>query len=227
MQYFCGTTHFEHHFPFDPSDFVHFRKRMREEGIEKIFTYTALIHGKNAREKQVLSHTTVQENNTTFPTDAKLAKRVIEKCKRLAQETGVEQRQTYTRVSKQLLRDTFNPKHPKRAAKARKAGKKLRTIAGRLVRELERGLLPEQLNTYWDTLDLYGRVIGQKRSDRDKIYSIHKFFTACIAKGKAYKQYEFGNKIRLFTTSKTLIITSIKAFEGNPHDGKTIGPLLE
>ena len=227
MQYFCGMTHFEHHFPCDPSDFVHFRKRMGEEGIEKIFTYSVLIHGKNAREKQVLSDTTVQENNTTFPTDAKLAKRVIDKCNRLAKETGVEQRQTYARVSKRLLRDTFNPKHPKRAAKARKAGKKLRTIAGRLVRELERGLLPEQLNAYRDTLDLYGRVIGQKRSDRDKIYSIHKFFTACIAKGKAHKQYEFGNKIGLFTTSKTLIITAIKAFEGNPHDGKTIGPLLE
>jgi transposase, IS5 family len=227
MQYFCGMTHFEHHFPCDPSDFVHFRKRIGEQGVEKIFRYSVLIHGKNAQERQVLSDTTVQENNTTFPTDAKLAKRVIDKCNRLAQETGVEQRQTYTRVSKQLLRDTFNGKHPKRAAKARKAGKKLRTIAGRLVRELERGLSPEQLNTYREKLDLYGRVISQKRSDKDKIYSIHKFFTACIAKGKAHKQYEFGNKIGLFTTSKTLIITAIKAFEGNPHDGKTIGPLLE
>ena len=27
MQYFCGYSHFEHHFPCDPSDFAHFRKR--------------------------------------------------------------------------------------------------------------------------------------------------------------------------------------------------------
>ncbi len=26
MQYFCGEAHFQHHFPCDPSDFVHFRK---------------------------------------------------------------------------------------------------------------------------------------------------------------------------------------------------------
>ena len=35
MQYFCGGTHFEHKFPFDPSDFVHFRKRIGEKGVEK------------------------------------------------------------------------------------------------------------------------------------------------------------------------------------------------
>ena len=52
-------------------------------------------------------------------------------------------------------------------------------------------------------------------------------FTACIAKGKAHKQYEFGNKVGLTTTFKTLIITVIKSFEGNPHDSKTIAPLLD
>ena len=28
MQYFCGETIFQHRFPCDPSDFVHFRKRI-------------------------------------------------------------------------------------------------------------------------------------------------------------------------------------------------------
>lgn len=227
MQYFCGMTHFEHQFPCDPSDFVHFRKRIGEEGIEKIFKYSVLIHGEKAQEKQVLSDTTVQENNTTFPTDAKLAKRIIDKCNQLAEQTGVNQRQSYARVSKQLMRDTFNPKHPKRLVKARKAGKKLKTIAGRLIRELQRELSPEQLALHQDMLNFYGQIINQKRTDKDKIYSIHKPFTSCIAKGKAHKQYEFGNKVGLLTTSKTLIITAIKAFEGNPHDSKTIEPLLE
>ncbi len=227
MQCFCGKTHFEHKFPCDPSDFVHFRKRIGEDGVEKIFTYSVLIHGEKAHEKQVLSDTTVQENNTTFPTDAKLAKRVIDKCNTLAQSSAIKQRQSYIRVSKQLVRDTFNPKHPKRVVKARKAGKKLKTIAGRLIRELERELNPEQLALHQENLDFYKQIIGQKRSDKNKIYSIHKPFTSCIAKGKAHKQYEFGNKVGLFTTTKTLIITAIKAFEGNPHDSKTIEPLLE
>jgi hypothetical protein len=30
FQYFCGGVFFEHKFPFDPSDFVHFRKRVGE-----------------------------------------------------------------------------------------------------------------------------------------------------------------------------------------------------
>ena len=152
MQCFCGMAHFEHKFPCDPSDFVHFRKRIGEDGVEKIFTYSVLIHGEKAHEKQVLSDTTVQENNTTFPTDAKLAKRVIDKCNTLAKSSAIKQRQSYIRVSKQLVRDTFNPKHPKRVVKARKAGKKLKTIAGRLIRELERELNPEQLALHQENL---------------------------------------------------------------------------
>ena len=99
MQYFCGMGHFEHRFGCDPSDFVHFRKRITEEGIEKIFAYSVLLHGKNAREKIVLSDTTVAENNTTFPTDAKLAKKIINKANEIAKREDVAQRQSYTRTS--------------------------------------------------------------------------------------------------------------------------------
>jgi len=226
MQYFCGMAHFEHKFPCDPSDFVHFRKRIGAQGVEKIFTYSVLLHGKSAFETQTLSDTTVVENNTTFPTDAKSAKRIIDKCNAIATKEGLKQRQTYVRTAKQLLRDTHNRKHPKRRKKALKADRKLKTIAGRLVRELERILEPSTLKCYENELNLYHRILQQKRTDKDKIYSIHKPFTACIAKGKIHKQYEFGNKVGLITTSKTLIITAIKSFTGNPHDSKTIEPLL-
>lgn len=70
-------------------------------------------------------------------------------------------------------------------------------------------------------------MLAQKQKDKHKIYSLHKLFTSCIAKGKAHKPFEFGNKIGLTTTYKSLIITSIKSFQGNPHDSKTIEPLLE
>ena len=226
MQYFCGMVHFEHKFPCDPSDFVHFRKRIGEQGVEKIFAYSVLLHGKVALESQTLSDTTVAENNTSFPTDAKLAKRIIDKCNAIASKKGIEQRQTYVRTSKQLLRETHNRKHPKRRKKALKADRKLKTIASRLVRELERKLSPENLESYQEELDLYHQILNQKRTDKDKIYSIHKPFTACIAKGKAHKQYEFGNKVGLIANSKNLIITAIKSFTANPHDSKTIEPLL-
>ena len=226
MQYFCGMAHFEHKFRCDPSDFVHFRKRIGEQGVEKIFTYSVLLHGKPALEAQALSDATVAENKTTFPTDAKSAKRIIDKCSAIATKEGVRQPQAHVRTAKQLLRDTHNRKHPKRRKKALKADRKLKTIAGRLVRESERTLGPSTLKRHEEELNLYHRTLQQKRTDKDKIYSIHKPFTACIAKGKAHKQYEFGNKAGLMTTSRTLIITAIKSFTGNPHDSKTIGPLL-
>jgi len=227
MQYFCGSSHFEHRYPCDPSDFVHFRKRIGTEGIEKIFTYSASLHGKEATSKMVLSDTTVQENNTAFPTDAKLAKRIIDKSNTIAEQEDITQRQTYVRISKQLLRDTYNSAHVSRKKKAKKAGRKLKTIAGRLLRELERKLPEEVLETYEEEIALYKAVLEQKRTDKEKIYSLHKPFTACIAKGKAHKQYEFGNKVGIMVNPKSLVIVGVQSFVGNPHDSKTIAPLLD
>lgn len=225
MQYFCGQAYFEHSFPFDPSGFVHFRKRIGEAGIEKIFVYSVALHGEKVKEDMVLSDTTVQENNTSYPTDSKLAKKILEQCNKIAKKEGIKQRQTYTRVSKRLLRATYNRKHPKRAKKAKASEKKLKTIAGRLIRELER-LLKDKLVDYQADLELYKQVLAQKRRDKNKIYSLHKPYTTCIAKGKAHKQYEFGNKIGIVTGAKSLVILGVTAFEGNPHDSKTIEPLL-
>lgn len=227
MQYFTGSAYFEHRFPCDPSDFVHFRNRIGEAGIEKIFFYSIQIHGKDAKSTMVLSDTTVQENNTTFPTDAKLAKKIIDKCNSIAQREGINQRQTYLRVSKQLLRDTHNSQHPKRRKKAKKAQKKLRTYAGRLLRELQRELTPQLLSFYKDQLEMYQQVINQKRGDSNKVYSLHKPFTCCIAKGKAHKQYEFGNKVGLVINPKSLIVMAINSYEGNPHDSNTIESLID
>ena len=227
MQYFCGEAHFRHSFPCDPSDFVHFRGRIGEEGIEKIFAYSVRLHGDQVWNKMVLSDTTVQENNTTYPTDAKLSKKIIDKCNTMAEKYGVDQRQSYVRVSKQLVRDTYNGHHPRRKKKAVKAVGKLKTIAGRQVRELERKLDGQTLEKHRHELELYKQVLSQQRNTKDKIYSLHKSFTACIAKGKAHKQYEFGNKIGLMLNPKVMVITAIDAFSGNPHDSNTIEPLLE
>ena len=227
MQYFCGETFFQHKFPFDPSDFVHFRKRIGEQGTEKILGYTARLHGKDAEEKTVVSDTTVQGNNTEFPTDARMYLQIIEKCNAIAKEQGIKQRQTYTKISKNLMRETHNAKHPKRRKKAVKATKKLGTIAGRLVRELERGLADRMTDELREVLDLLNRAMLRDRDQKDKIYSLHKPHTACIAKGKAHQMYEFGNKVGLISTAKTQIILAIQAFPGNPNDGHTVEPLLE
>lgn len=230
FQHFCGGVFFEHKFPFDPSDFVHFRNRVGEEGIEKIFAYSVKLHGCNVAKKSkfVLSDTTVQENNTTFPTDAKLCKKVIDRCNKIADKEGIKQRQRYTYESKQLVRDTYNGQHPKRVKKARKAKKRLKTIANTQLRELGRKMSEKQKMQYAIDFELYNRAVNQQKNDKDKVYSLHKPFTRCIAKGKPHKQYEFGNKVGLVTTGKKgrKIITAIMTFTENIFDGHTIEPLL-
>ena len=234
MQYFCGMRCFQHRFPFDPSDLVHFRKRIGEAGFEKIFEYSVQMHREepgaaDAVGKWHLSDTTVQENATTFPTDAKLYKKVIDGCNRIAKKSGIKLRRSYVRESKQLLRDSYNGKHPKRMKKAKKARKRLKTIANAQIRDLQRKMSPNLVQAYQDKLALYYRVCNQQPKDHDKVYSLHKPFTRCISKGKAHKQYEFGNKVGIIVTGNKgrKIITAVKAFIGNPYDGHTIEPLLE
>ncbi len=77
------------------------------------------------------------------------------------------------KASKELVRQTFNGKHPRRAQKAKKATSKLKTLAGRQVRELERKRDPQQKGPYQKELDRYQRVIDQQRFDQNKVVAIH------------------------------------------------------
>jgi len=109
---------------------------------------------------------------------------VIDHCNKIAENEGIKQRQRYTKVSKQMVRNTYNGKHPKRAKTARKSQRQLKTIAMRLIRDLERNFNEEQRAFYQPAIDLYTKVVNQKRGDKNKIYSIHKPFTRCLAKEK-------------------------------------------
>lgn len=124
-QYFTGEEFFQNRQPFDPSEFVHFRRRLKESGLEFLLSQTVALHPRAKFEKEVQIDTTVQEKNITFPTDAKLAKKVIDNCVKIAEREGVKQRQTYKRVSKQHLRDAYFGHHPKRMKKAVAARKKI------------------------------------------------------------------------------------------------------
>lgn len=221
-QYFTGEEFFQTKQPFDPSEFVHFRKRLKESGLEFLLSQSVSLHPKAKNEKEVQIDTTVQEKNITFPTDAKLAKKVIDNCVKIAEKEGVNQRQTYKRVAKQHLRDAYFGHHPKRKKKAVMARKKLRTIGLRVVRELERKLPLDLQKQYEGEFIVYKKVLTQERNTKDKIYSLHEPQTACIAKGKAHKAYEFGTKVAVVRGRNTGIITAVKRFSGNPHDSKTL-----
>ena len=194
FQFFTGETVFQWSFPCHPTDLVYFRKRIGEEGIKKIFQVSIDLHGKKAKEKEVLVDTTVQEKNITFPTDTKLYKRIIEHCVGIAKKERITLRQSYRRTTKKLLHAQRFRNHPKNRKKARAAQKKLKTIAGRLVRELERKLPASSLGRYSQEIALFQKIVAQKRNSTNKIYSIHEPQVYCISKGKDNKKYEFVSK---------------------------------
>lgn len=227
FQYFCGEAHFQWKQPCDPSDLVHFRKRIGADGIEKIFTQSVRIHGKQGQNKNINIDSTAQEKNITFPTDTKLRKKIIDKCVAIAKKENVELRQSYKRTVKKCLLQSRFSRHPKRRKQARAAQRKIKTIAARLVRELYRKLPEQTLSYHQNKLELFTRVLNQQIDDKDKIYSLHETEVSCIAKGKAHKPYEFGNKASIATTQSGNIIVAAVSFQGNPHDSKTLDKTLE
>ena len=226
FQFFSGESIFQWNFPCHPTDLVYFRKRIGEEGAEKIFQVSIELHGKRAQEKEVLVDTTVQEKNITFPTDTKLYKRIIEHCVSIAEKEAIELRQSYRRTVKKLMLAQRFRNHPKNRKKAVAAQRKLKTIAGRLVRELERKLPAASLGTYAQETGIFQRILEQKRNTTNKIYSIHEPQVYCISKGKDHRKYEFGSKASIVVTKNSGIIVGAVHFSKNIYDGHTLPDTL-
>ena len=229
-QYFCGASEFQWEAPCDPSDLVHFRNRLGNDGVEKILEVSIKIQGDKNQQglmKTVSVDTTAQEKNITYPTDVKLAKKIIEQCRKLARREGIELRQSYSRIVKELMLLQRFSHHPRNYKKAEKAKRKLKTIAGRLVREIGRKLPEERLDTYQEKLNIYQKVLLQKRHDQNKIYSLHEPQVACIAKGKAGKPFEFGSKVSVAMSKDRSMILGIVNYAGNPNDSKTLEDTLK
>lgn len=223
-QYLSGEKAYACGVPCEASDLVHFRNRIGAEGIELIFKESIRVNGKDGGEREATTDTTVQEKNITYPTDNKLHRKIIKKCIAIADKEDIELRQSYTRTVKKLLMEQRFRNHPKNKGRARKADRKVKTIAGRLVRELERKLAP---SVHQDTLLLFQKVLAQKKTDSNKIYSLHEPHTQCMSKGKEHKKYEFGSKVSIITTKKTGVIIGAINIEKNVHDSKTLQPALE
>ncbi len=226
-QFFSGETLFQWQFPCHPTDLVYFRKRIGEQGVKKILEVSIDLHGKKAKESEVLVDTTVQEKNITFPTDTKLYKRVIEHCVNIAMKEGITLRQSYKRTTKKLMLAQRFRNHPKNRKKALAAQRKLKTIAGRLVRELERKLPAASLLTYAGDIEIYQRILNQKKKSKNKIYSIHEPQVYCISKGKDHKKYEFGSKASIVMTKNSGIIVGAVSFSKNIYDGHTLPEALK
>ena len=223
-QYFSGEQVFASHPPCVPTELVEFRKRIGEDGIELIFKESIRVNGKDGQEKDATTDTTVQEKNITYPTDSKLHKKIIKHCKAIAEKENIELRQSYTWTIKNLTLLQRFRNHPKNHGKAKKADKKIKTIAGRLIRELERKL-PSEI-TYHVELEFYKKLLQQKRSDTQISYSIHEPHVQCISKGKEHKKYEFGSKVSIMATKNNGVIIGAINIPQNDYDAHTLEPAI-
>ena len=225
-QYFCGQLEFLPKEPCEASDLVHFRNRIGEEGMEVILAESIRVNTDHDNEDHfdtAFIDSTVQEKNITYPTDAKLHKKIIKNVLKIVHDNCLPLRQSYTRTLKGIYRSQRFRNHPKNRKKALKADRQLKTIAGRLVRELERNLGGRK--GYEKMFELYYRVLSQNRKSKNKVYSLHEPDVVCISKGKEHKQYEFGNKVSILRSWSGLILGACSL--RNEYDGHTIEKTLE
>ena len=229
-QYLSGMKFFEHRLPIDASSMTRWRKRIGEAGAQELLTETIeaglrLKLVKVSQLQRVNVDTTVQEKHVRFPTDARLYQRARERLVKQAKAEGVALRQSYVRIGKRLLFQQSRYAHAKQFRRARRETRKLRTILGRVIRDIERKALnpSEELASL---LKLGWRLYQQQRTDKNKLYSIHPPEVECIAKGKARKRYEFGCKVSLAVTSKGGWLLGARACPGNSYDGHTLKDTL-
>jgi IS5 family transposase len=226
-QYFCGMNEFQWQVPCDPSDLVYFRQRIGAAGVQRILKVTARLHGERAQETEVVVDTTVQEKNITHPTDTKLAHKIIRRCGKVADRNGVKLRRRYRKAVRQCVMAQRWRKDPKKRKTAHRALRKMKVIAGRLIRELERKLPETAREEQRENFALYRRVLKQKPPDREKIYSLHEPQVYCLSKGKERKKYEFGSKASVVMTKTHGVIVGAVAHAENLYAGDVLRPALQ
>ena len=158
-QYFSGEHSFQCTIPCVPTELIAFRKRIGETGLELILQESIRVNkppNDTPNIPLIISvDTTVQEKNITYPTDDKLYKKIIKKCWKIADKEGIDLRQSYTQTVKKLghLQRFKATKNGGKAA--RKASKRIKIIAGRLIRDIAHKLTLSRLGIYLPQLKLY------------------------------------------------------------------------
>jgi IS5 family transposase len=230
-QYFCGYDFLQWELPLDPSSLSRWRGRLGKEKLEQILKLTvkAGLDTKTIAKKdmeEVTVDTTVMPKHIAFPTDSRLLNKSRERLVKLAKKKGVPLRQNYNQVTKKLSWQISGYLHAKQMKRAAAAIKKMKTITGRVVRDIERKISGnEELQfVFKDELEKAHRLLNQTKTSKNKLYSLHEPDVECIAKGKARVRYEFGCKAGFIMTNKKGkdFILGASSFHGNPYDGHTL-----
>ena len=129
-------------------------------------------------------------------------------------------------LGKHLLMQQSRYAHARQFKRARRCQKKLHTLLGRVIRDIERKKEGRDYPVLDELLVRAKRIHAQQRADRNKLYSVHAPEVECISKGKAHKRYEFGVKVSVATTSKGGWHLGAMSCPGNPYDGHTLKDTL-
>src|SRR5215212_9982450 len=123
--------------------------------------------------------------------------------------------------------------HAKQFKRATRALRSIRTMLGRVIRDITRKIVgrPELADVFALPLSRARRVKDQRQRQRGrKLYSLHAPEVECIGKGKAHKPYEFGVKVSVATPLNRCrggqFVAHVKALPGNPYDGHTLAAVL-
>ncbi|BDU75472.1 IS5 family transposase [Mesoterricola sediminis] len=231
-QFFCGEEFFRHDLPVHPTQMTRWRQRIGEKGVEKLLQIT-IEAGKATRTitetsfDKVIVDTTVQPKNVQHPTDARLYRKVHAAMLRVAKDEGLVLRQSYRRMMDRAFRKHGGHSKARQFKRAKKVLKSLKTMAGRVMRDVERKMSDVAFDRNKRTMILAELILGQTRLTKGKIYSLHAPEVECIAKGKAHRPYEFGVKVSLAVTHKEGFVVGIQTCPDNPYDGHTLEGQLD
>ena len=231
-QYFCGFAYLQHECPLHPTSLVKWRQRVGAERFEMLLAETIRLAQDTGQVKpqelrRVNVDTTVQEKAIAFPTDARLYTKMLLRLVNLAKRRGLRLRQSYVRTAPRLLKQQSRYAHAQQFKRARACTRQLKTLLGRVVRDITRkadALIDEELGTF---LERAQRLLEQSKTSKGKLYSIDAPEVECISKGKAHKRYEFGCKVSVATTNKGNWVVGVQAAHGNPYDGHTLAAALK
>ena len=179
---------------------------------------------------KVIVDSTVQEKAIAYPTDSKLLNRGRQQLVQLVAEAGITLRQNYNRIAPKLAGQIARYAHAKQYRRMRSHLKKLKTLVGRVWRDVSRQLaqVPQHLKPkVTDLLQKVERLLKQQPQDSHKLYSLHAPEVECISKGKLRQPYEFGVKVSVMTTHKEGLVVGMRSLPGNPYDGHTLHLALE
>ena len=233
FQYFCGETWFQTRLPLDRTSMSVWRGRIGPEKLEALLaeTLAAAVRAKAVAPSQmqrVTIDTTAQTKAIAHPTDSHLLLRAIEWLNRLARRQGIDLRQSYLRLATRARREVGRLIHGRGHKQALRHLRKIRTWAGRLVRDIERKIIgtPDLALDCAPVLDRVKAFLAQKPNDKHKIYALHAPEVECIAKGKARTRYEFGVKTSIAVTNARAdggqFVLGIRTAPGLPYDGHTL-----